>query len=146
MSPGTKTAGEPSAEAKLHLNPPARPGRLLFPAEPARAGLRPGNEHARRSPHAHPALHGDPHGGRASGRLFPRARPWARGSTYVVRPGDSLWAIAARLLRNHDPAAVAAAWPELYRLNAATIGPDPDLIHPGTELRLPATWRRGPAR
>ena len=56
-------------------------------------------------------------------------------------PGGGRFPSAAELAD-----AVAAAWPELYRLNAATIGPDPDLIHPGTELRLPATWRRGPAR
>ena len=29
-------------------------------------------------------------------------------------------------------------WPEIYALNDAAIGADPDLIHPATRLRLPA--------
>lgn len=56
----------------------------------------------------------------------------------TVRPGDSLWAIAGRDL---DPGATTAEidahWRELYRLNRALIGPDPDLIHPGQRIRLP---------
>jgi nucleoid-associated protein YgaU len=56
----------------------------------------------------------------------------------VVRPGDTLWAIAAgRLPTRAAPAAVDRAWRSLYIANRAVIGPDPDLIHVGTELRLP---------
>ncbi|MFT4009505.1 MAG: LysM domain-containing protein [Nocardioidaceae bacterium] len=46
----------------------------------------------------------------------------------VVRSGDCLWSIAQR---------AGVTWPELYRLNRAAIGGDPDLIHPGLRLRLP---------
>ena len=55
-----------------------------------------------------------------------------------VRPGDTLWAVAARHLpADADVAAVAAWWPVWFRHNRARIGPDPDLIHPGTRLRVP---------
>jgi nucleoid-associated protein YgaU len=56
----------------------------------------------------------------------------------VVRPGDSLWALAAAELGPHatDPA-VAARWPQWYAANRGVIGPDPDLILPGQVLRIP---------
>src|SRR5204863_601657 len=55
------------------------------------------------------------------------ARPVSR---YVVRPGDTLSGIAARL-------AVRGGWPALYAANRPRIGPDPDVIRPGTVLVLP---------
>src|SRR5947207_6689076 len=62
------------------------------------------------------------------------ARPVSR---YVVRPGDTLSGIAARF-------AVRGGWPALYAANRPRIGPDPDVIRPGTVLVLPG--RRVPAR
>ena len=61
----------------------------------------------------------------------------ARQETYVVRPGDSLSAIAARLLPDADASRLDAAWRQLHRANRDVIGPDPDLIIPGTTLRVP---------
>lgn len=52
------------------------------------------------------------------------------GSTYVVRKADSLWGIAEKTLGN------ATRWPEIYALNKDKIK-DPDLIFPGTTLKLP---------
>ena len=49
---------------------------------------------------------------------------------YVVRPGDSLSSIAAAR-------AVRGGWQALYAANRRVIGPDPDVIHPGTVLVLP---------
>jgi LysM repeat protein len=49
--------------------------------------------------------------------------------TYVVRRGDTLSAIA----RNKD---VPGGWQSLYRINKATIGSNPGLIHPGQRLQL----------
>jgi hypothetical protein len=56
----------------------------------------------------------------------------------VVRPGDTLWDIAAAHLPG-DPttASVAAAWPRWYAANRRAIGPDPDLLLPGQRLRPP---------
>ena len=54
-------------------------------------------------------------------------RPAAR---YVVQPGDTLSGIAARF-------AVRGGWPALYAANRPLIGPDPNVVHPGTVLVLP---------
>lgn len=59
-------------------------------------------------------------------------------SDVVVRPGDCLWAIAAHRLgpqaSGHRIAAESRRW---YGANAAVIGADPDLIHPGQHLHYP---------
>lgn len=56
----------------------------------------------------------------------------------VVRPGDTLWAIAARSLpsaaSDHDVADAVTRW---HRANRSVIGSDPDLILPGHQLRPP---------
>jgi hypothetical protein len=58
--------------------------------------------------------------------------------TYVVRPGDCLWQIAADLLGpSADTQAIEDEVGRLWRLNEARIGTgDPSLIYAGTELRL----------
>ena len=81
--------------------------------------------------------------------------PAATGArTVVVRPGDSLWAIAAHDLARENAgsgaeggaaggtdgegdAAVAARWHQVYAANRDVIGPDPDVISPGLRLVLP---------
>jgi hypothetical protein len=58
----------------------------------------------------------------------------------VVRPGDSLWSIAAHRLGDHPPDAhVAAAWPRWFSANRSVIGDDPALIRPGAVLHPPAS-------
>lgn len=55
-----------------------------------------------------------------------------------VRPGDSLWAIAARALGPGASAAqVTSYWHRIHAANAAVIGNDPDLLLPDQHLRLP---------
>ena len=76
----------------------------------------------------------------------PSARPLPAGTrrvaVVVVRPGDSLWAIAARDLGVGAPAArVARAWPRWWAANRDVLGDAPDLIHPGTRLDAPPTTR-----
>lgn len=67
-----------------------------------------------------------------------------RPTWVTVRPGDSLWAIARRQLPpDADDQAVCAAWHRLARVNRTVLGDDPDLIHPGTRLRVPARRREG---
>jgi hypothetical protein len=60
----------------------------------------------------------------------------------VVRPGDSLWALAEASLRSSgtaDPTdrQVAQAWPLWWAANREVVGDDPDLLLPGTVLRPP---------
>lgn len=71
----------------------------------------------------------------------PRRHPSARQTApreVVVRPGDSLWALASREL---GPQATdletARWWPTWYSVNRDLIGPDPDHLLPGTVLRVP---------
>jgi nucleoid-associated protein YgaU len=53
----------------------------------------------------------------------------------TVRPGDSLWLIAARRLGvGATPRQIDAAWREWYAANQALIGADPNVIHPGQVL------------
>ena len=49
---------------------------------------------------------------------------------YVVQHGDTLSGIAVRF-------SVRGGWAALYAANRSHIGPDPDVIHPGTVLVLP---------
>ena len=66
--------------------------------------------------------------------VVPRLDP----ARVVVRPGDSLWAIAARHLPPDATAPrVTEAWHRIYATNRAVIGPDPDLLRPGQRLELP---------
>ena len=59
-------------------------------------------------------------------------------ATHVVRPGESLWAIAASLAGPRaTPAAIAREVHHLWSLNAQRIGTgNPDLLMVGTRLRL----------
>jgi nucleoid-associated protein YgaU len=59
-------------------------------------------------------------------------------ASYRVRPGDSLWRIAARHLGpDATVATTAREVARLWTLNRERIGTgDPDLIYPGQLLRL----------
>jgi len=57
------------------------------------------------------------------------------GGTYTVKSGDSLWAISKRLSGSGNN------WPELYSVNKAVVGSNPNLIYPGQTLTLPSSWR-----
>lgn len=85
-------------------------------------------------------------GGRTVGGRPARAAPAvhrAPPSPLRVRPGDSLWELASQELgAGAAPAEVAAFTAALYATNRARIGDDPDLLLPGTALRLPAPGAR----
>ncbi len=55
----------------------------------------------------------------------------------VVRTGDSLWSLAAAAGPGASTAQIARRWPRWYAANHAVIGPDPDLLIPGTVLTPP---------
>ncbi len=76
--------------------------------------------------------------GDEGGNDAPR-RAQASKDKHVVERGDSLWAIARGSLGDDaSDAKVAAKVARLWELNEDEIGTgDPDLIHPGQEIRLP---------
>jgi hypothetical protein len=60
------------------------------------------------------------------------------GSVRIVRPGDSLWRIASDdLPASASTSTICRRVETWYTANRALIGPDPDLIFPGTELTQP---------
>lgn len=65
----------------------------------------------------------------------------------IVQEGDCLWSIADDLLGpgRDDDSAVAAAWPLLWEANTRTIGADPDVIHTGQRLVVPADLPAAPS-
>ena len=64
--------------------------------------------------------------------------PTAPSRSYVVKPGDCLWSIAAGLLGPAVGAqAIDTAWRAIYTNNRAAIGDNPNLIHIGITLELP---------
>jgi len=63
-------------------------------------------------------------------------------AAYLVEPGDSLWRIAAFVLRSNggdepSSADIARFWPAIYSANRALIGDNPNLIFPGQQLLIP---------
>ncbi|MEU1214625.1 transglycosylase family protein [Streptomyces sp. NPDC005791] len=74
--------------------------------------------------------------GRDAGRHASRgdsgARQGVEGTTYTVREGDNLWAIA-------DEQELSGGWSALYEANKDELGSDPDLILPGQNLDLGLT-------
>jgi hypothetical protein len=73
-----------------------------------------------------------------------RASAWATAGPagahreVAVRPGESLWAIAARELGpGASEVEIAARWPLWYQANREVIGPDPDVLRPGQLLSPP---------
>jgi len=51
--------------------------------------------------------------------------------TYTVKAGDTLSDIAESEMGD------AKRWPELYAANKDVVGDNPDMIHPGLELKIP---------
>ncbi len=108
--PGSTGSGSPASSTSVAVDWPVQP-----PSAPS-------------SPVLPPPAHGGP-----SGSDDPP------DGVVLVRPGDSLWAIAGvRLGSGATPAQIAAAVSAWYQVNLAVIGPDPDLIHPGQRLAVPA--------
>lgn len=83
-------------------------------------------------------LRGLPLPDRATAADHGTRRPAPPPAEVVVRPGDTLWALAvADLSPGADDAAVSRRAEEIYRANRTVIGPNPDLIQPDQRLRLP---------
>jgi hypothetical protein len=65
------------------------------------------------------------------------------GESVVIAPGESLWLISARWLGPGATARqIAAGADRIYALNLERIGSDPNLVHAGQSLLLPAGLER----
>ena len=132
--PGQPQSGKPTAPPSMPaLGWPTDPAGSTDPADPTDPGG--------------PAKPADP----ASGdRLTPAApepvRPRSRGTEdrVLVRPGDSLWSIAAhRLGPGSSAARIQAEWPRWHAANRKLIGANPNLLRPGVELLAPRQASQG---
>jgi nucleoid-associated protein YgaU len=65
------------------------------------------------------------------------AKACASLGRHAVVEGDTLWDLAAVVLRTDDAARIARYWPSIHRANRSVIGADPNLIIPGMVLELP---------
>lgn len=78
------------------------------------------------------------------GLLRPAAtghRPASAPAWHRVQPGESLWTITAGSLAGSSAHEIAEATHRVYVANRHRVGSDPDLIRPGTALRLPRSLR-----
>jgi hypothetical protein len=69
------------------------------------------------------------------------AAPAVGKTTHTVRPGDTLWDIAAAHLpagASRTNATIDAYWRQIWHANRAVVGADPNLIFPGARLEIPA--------
>lgn len=73
----------------------------------------------------------------------PTTEPAPRGSAhYLVRPGDTLWDIAAAHLPGRPTSvSIARVWPLWWQANRSVVGDDPGLIRPGQVLQAPGGAR-----
>ena len=119
-APPSPTA--PAAAPPTASSPGAAPARRTPTSLPSSALDWPGLSAATRTP---------------TGPGAERARSTAEPAV-VVRPGDTLWGLAARSLppRASDTDR-AAEWPRWWSANRQVIGEDPDLLLPGQRLVAP---------
>jgi nucleoid-associated protein YgaU len=67
----------------------------------------------------------------AEGSSASAAEKAAPGTTYTVKPGDSLQKISSKLYGSSDK------WQKIYELNRSSIGSNPQLLKAGAVLKLP---------
>ncbi|TME90869.1 MAG: LysM peptidoglycan-binding domain-containing protein [Chloroflexi bacterium] len=131
----------PTAVAKANATPaanPAQTGKNPTPAagangaEPAAAADAAADPAAAPAPAA-PAAASAPAAAAATAPPAPSAASApATSQTYTVQDGDTLPAIANQVYGD------ANQWTAIYQANRSTIGDDPNLIHPGMPLSIPA--------
>jgi len=58
------------------------------------------------------------------------------GTTHTVVAGDTLWTLAARIVKSNDTAAINVEWHRIYKANTPPLA-NPSLLPVGTQLCLP---------
>lgn len=128
-SPAHASGADSTASAGTLRVPDALHG-LAYPDRPVDSPVAPDRSNAARSQPAAASVRAGP-----AGTDRPEA---SQRHTHLVLPGDTLWDIAAETLAQRaDDTEIAERWREIFIDNADALGPNPDLIHPGTVLHLP---------
>lgn len=116
-------AHAPNAHASIGHAPSAQGGmhhpRHHIPAPSETSGVQNGN------------ADGSQFGNAGGSQIASSDAPAQSSGPYQVQQGDNLWDIAQNQLGD------GTRWHEIYQLNQATIGGDPNLIHVGTQLQMP---------
>ena len=60
------------------------------------------------------------------------------GTMHTVVAGDSLWTLAAKIVKSGDTAAINVEWHRIYNANTPPLGSNPSLLPVGTKLCLPS--------
>lgn len=60
------------------------------------------------------------------------------GTVHTVVAGDTLWSLAARMVKSNDTGKITAVWHRIYKENTPPLGSDPSLLPVGTKLCLPS--------
>ncbi|HEX4655270.1 MAG TPA: LysM domain-containing protein [Mycobacteriales bacterium] len=60
------------------------------------------------------------------------------GSVHTVVPGDTLWSLAAKIVKSNDTGKINVVWHRIYQANTPPLGSNPSLLPVGAQLCLPS--------
>jgi nucleoid-associated protein YgaU len=60
------------------------------------------------------------------------------GTVHTVVAGDTLWTLAAKIVKSNDVGKITATWHRIYKDNTPPLGSNPSLLPVGAKLCLPS--------